>query len=30
MVNIVLDQKCIRLKFVLETINYNKIDPVIK
>jgi len=29
MVNVVLDLKCIRLKFVLETINYNKVDPVI-
>jgi len=29
MVNVVLDLKCIRLKFVLETINYNKIYPVI-
>jgi len=27
MVNVVLDLKCIRLKFVLETINYNKVDP---
>ena len=29
MVNVVLDIKCIRLKFVLETIKYNKVDPVI-
>ena len=27
MVNVVLELKCIRLK--LETINYNKVDPVI-
>jgi len=27
MVNVVLDLKCILLK--LETINYNKVDPVI-
>ena len=30
MVNVVLDLKCIRLKYMLETINYNKVDPVIK
>jgi len=29
MVNIVLDLKCIRIKYMLETINYNKVDPVI-
>jgi len=29
MVNVVLDLKCIRLKYMLETINYNKVDPVI-
>ena len=29
MVNVVLDLKCIILKFVLETVNYNKVDPVI-
>ena len=29
MVNVVLDLKCIRLKNMLETINYNKVDPVI-
>jgi len=29
MVNIVLDIKCIRLKYTLETINNNKVDPVI-
>jgi len=29
MVNIVLDLKCIRLKYMLETINYIKVDPVI-
>jgi len=29
MVNFALDLKCIKLKFVLETINYNKVDPVI-
>ena len=28
-VNVVLDLNCIKLKFVLETINYNKVDPVI-
>jgi len=30
MVNVVLDLKCIILKYVLETINYNKVYPVIK
>jgi len=29
MVNIVLDLKCIILQYMLETINYNKVDPVI-
>jgi len=29
MVNVVLDLKCIRLKYMLETINYKKVDPVI-
>jgi len=29
MVNVVLDLKCINIKFVFETINYNKVDPVI-
>jgi len=29
MVKVVLNLKCIILKFVLETINYNKIDPII-
>ena len=29
MVNVVLDLECIRLKYMLETINYNKVDPVI-
>jgi len=29
MVNVVLDLKCIKLKVVLETINYNKVDPFI-
>jgi len=29
MVNGVLDLKCLRLKYMLETINYNKDDPVI-
>jgi len=28
MVNVVLDLKCIRLKYVSETIKYNKVDPV--
>jgi len=28
-VNIVLDLKCIKLKYMLETINYNKVNPVI-
>ena len=28
MLNVVLDLKCILLNFVLETINYNKVDPV--
>ena len=28
MVNVVLDLKCIRLKYKLETIKYNKVDPV--
>ena len=29
-VNVVLDLKCIILKYMLETINNNKVDPVIK
>ena len=29
MVNDVLDLKCIMLKYMLETINYSKVDPVI-
>ena len=29
MVIVVLDLKCIRLKYMMETINYNKVDPVI-
>jgi len=29
MINVVLDLKCIRLKNMLETINYNKVNPVI-
>jgi len=29
MVNVVLDLKYIRLKYMLETIKYNKVDPVI-
>jgi len=29
MVNVVLDIKCTSLKYMLETINYNKVDPVI-
>ena len=29
MANVVLDLKCIILKYMLETINYNKVDPVI-
>jgi len=29
MVNVVLYLKCLKVKFVLETINYNKVDPVI-
>jgi len=29
MVNVVLDLKCILLKYMLETINYNKVNPVI-
>jgi len=29
MVNVVLDIKCIRLKLMFDTINYNKDDPVI-
>ena len=28
MVNVVLDIKCIRLKYMLETINYNKVHPI--
>ena len=28
-VNVVLDIECIRLKYMMETINYNKVDPVI-
>jgi len=27
--NIVLDLECIRLKYMLETITYNYVDPVI-
>jgi len=30
MVNVVLDLKLIRLKYMVETINYNKVDPVNK
>jgi len=30
MVNVVLDLNCIRLKYMLDKINYNKVDPVIK
>jgi len=30
MVNLVLNIKCIRLKFMLETISYSKVDPVIQ
>jgi len=29
MVNVVLGLKCIKLKSVMEAINYNKVDPVI-
>jgi len=29
MVNVILDIKCIRLKYIWETINYNKVSPVI-
>jgi len=29
MVNVVLDLKCIILKYMYETINCNKVDPVI-
>jgi len=29
MKKVLLDLKCIRLKYMLETINYNKVDPVI-
>jgi len=29
MVTIVLDLTCIGLSYMLETINYNKVDPVI-
>ena len=29
MVNVVLDLKCIRLKLMLETVNNNKVDPVV-
>jgi len=29
MVAVVLDLKCIRLKYMLETINQNKVDPVV-
>jgi len=28
-VNVVLDIKCIRLKYMLETIRHNTVDPVI-
>jgi len=30
MVTVALDLKCIRLKCMFETINYNKVDPVIQ
>ena len=30
MVSVVLDIQCIRLKYMLEAINYNKVDPVIQ
>jgi len=29
MVNVVLNLKCILLKYMLKTSNYNKVDPVI-
>ena len=29
MVNVVLDLKCIRLKYMLETVNNKKVDPVV-
>jgi len=29
MVNVVLDLECIILKYMLENINYNKVEPVI-
>ena len=29
MITVVLDLKCIILKYMLETINYNKVNPVI-
>jgi len=29
MVNVVLDLKCIIFKYIVETINYNKVGPVI-
>jgi len=29
MVNVVLDLKCVILKYMFETINYNKVNPVI-
>ena len=29
MIKVVIDLKCIRLKYMLETINYNKVDTVI-
>jgi len=28
MVTVVLEIECIRFKYMLETINYNKVDPV--
>ena len=30
MVNVVLDLKCIIFKYIVETFNYNQVDPVIK
>jgi len=30
MVNVALDLMCIRLKYMLETIKHNKVDPVSK
>jgi len=29
LLDVVLELKCVRLRYMLETINYNNVDPVI-